>query len=724
MTRSSKYPNVRRPNARSKSAAVGPSSFEGYWRANFLQICVYLALAGLFVRLFDIQVLKHDKFRRMAEEQYNIEYKQLAPRGLIFDRKGTALAFNRTRYDLGIDKRQVENRQQLAARLAPIIHVSKGAILNKLSKPSAFVPLTRGINDEQAKVIEIMRLPGVKITRSSERIYPFKEKLAQVIGFAGIDGNGLSGIELQFDHELRGKDGWGLLQKDARGRSLMQISEQSRPSQSGGSIILTVDQVTQTIVEEELELAVASNKARGGTAIVIDPRTGEILAVASAPNFDANNAGNQPENWKVRAITDIFEPGSTFKIVTMMAALIDTVMKMDDIIFCENGKYKLHGEVINDSEPHGWLTFHDVFVLSSNIGTAKIAQEVRTSRLFQIARDLGFGNKTGVELPGEVSGILKKPSDWSRFTPAAMSYGHEVAATVLQMAMAYGAIANGGMLMKPTIIKEIKDNAGNTRMKFEPQIIRQAIEPRIAQKMTDILIDVVEDGTGKQARIEGLRIAGKTGTAQKPLKTGGYSSSKYVASFVGFYPAEQARLLIYVAIDEPTPVHYGGYTAAPAVRKMLERILKVEDKTDPVQPAKVARTMQEATEYIPDLKDRDLGTAKRILEELNVDYEVVGAGDIVLSQEVVQPANHKRGDQIRLTAGEIINDSEYVVMPKLVGMSVRKAIAELSLRGLEAKIEGSGKVVRQQPEAESKLRVGARCYLECRPVMSVQMLAN
>lgn len=397
-----------------------------------------------------------------------------------------------------------------------------------------------------------------------------------------------------------------------------------------------------------------------------------------------------------------------------MAALENSVKKIDEPIFCENGKYKIFGETINDPKSNAWLSFSNVFKYSSNIGAAKIAEEIGKEKMYRAARNFGFGIKSGINLPGEVSGILNKQTDWSNFSLLAISYGHEVAVTPLQMALAYGAIANGGKLMKPVIIKTIKSKNQETISEFWPQSIRKVMSVETAKEMTEILKEVVKDGTGTLAGISSGGVAGKTGTAQKPLEgKSGYSNSKYVASFGGFYPADHPEYLIYVTIDEPFPIHSGGQVAAPTFKKILQRILniyptsvQVPDKT-PAKP-----TENSSIRSIPDLIGRRVGTAKRVLENLDIRYQTKGSGEIIASQTSKTDPNSGEFQEIILTLSNFTDQTEYVVMPKLNGLSMRRAISELSMRGLTARIFGSGRVHKQVPEAGVKIKVGARCMLE------------
>lgn len=550
------------------------------WRFHLVQALLLLMAAVIFLRLVQIQIFKSELYAKLGQQQYMQKYVLKANRGLIYDRNRTPLALNKINYDVGVDKHFVKNIESSSRKLAKVLNLSHNEVSNKIRQGKGFIMLARRVDEKTATEVQMLNLPGVKVSELSQRVYPLNEKLAQVIGFVDVDGKGLSGLELAYDEYLSGVDGLSIIQRDATGKAVMPIASRTLEGKSGHDLILTVDHVFQIIAEEELKKGIESYKARGGTVIIIDPTTGEIFAMASAPSFDANHATRyHAETWRIRPITDLYEPGSTFKIVTMAAALADGHKKMDDIIFCENGKYRLYGHEINDNEKMGWQSFKNVFVKSSNIGAAKIARELGKDRIFVASRNFGFGNKTGVELPGEVPGMLKKPADWSAFSLAAIAYGHEIAATPLQIAMAYAAIANGGKLLKPAIVKEIQSKERKSLESFKPQVIRAVLDSETCVKMISILEDVVEKGTAQQAKINGLNIAGKTGTAQKP-RDGKYSDSDFFASFVGFYPSRDAKILIYVALDEPKPLHSGGHVAAPVFRNILQRILQVKSELD------------------------------------------------------------------------------------------------------------------------------------------------
>jgi cell division protein FtsI/penicillin-binding protein 2 len=543
------------------------------------------------------------------------------------------------------------------------------------------------------------------------------EKLAPVLGFVDVDGRGISGIELGYESYLSGKDGKSILQKDAMGNTLMPVTWSDKNQQNGNDVILTIDHVYQTIAEEELKKVVDKYDAKGGCAIITDPKSGKILAMASLPSFNANRATQYPpETWRIRPITDIFEPGSTFKIVTLTAAVSLGIDKTKRKVFCENGTYRIFGEEINDTKKYGTLSFENVFVKSSNIGAAKIASAIGRNELFKTSRSLGFGNRTGIDLPGEVAGILKRPAEWSDFTLSALSYGHEVAVTPLQIALAYGAIANGGLLMKPLIVEEVRTKDQKILLKSEPQIIRRVMREETARMLTRILQNAVENGTGTSAKIPGVDIAGKTGTAQKPLQNQtGYSNTEFVASFAGFYPAHDPNVLIYVAVDEPNPAHSGGGVSAPAFRNILKRIMEVKNvpkRESNKNPAKENSAPPKSP--IPNFINRRLEIAATILKEYGIRPKIYGMGNVVRKQELVEDENTET--EIILTLTDYPKKTQYVTVPALSDYSLRQAICELSARGLKAKISGTGRVVKQEPPAGSKIKVGARCYLICEPV--------
>ncbi len=397
---------------------------------------------------------------------------------------------------------------------------------------------------------------------------------SQVIGFAGLDNVGLEGLELYRDAYLKGQPGFALFFRDARQKKL-DIWEDMLAPHDGYNLVLTIDEVIQYIAERELDKAYKAYHAKGASIIVMDPHTGAILALANRPTFDLNEyKETNKDQMRNRAICDLFEPGSVFKIVTASAALEEKKVSEEDKFFCENGAYKVGSHILHDHTSHGTLTFRQVIEQSSNIGTVKIAQILGPETLYRYIKLFGFGSKLGVDMLGEISGIVREPRLWSKISIAAVPIGQEVGATDVQLIAAISVIANGGQLMRPYVVQEIRDKHGEIIKKFSPVMIRKVISLDTAARVKKILTGVIEEGTGKMAKIEGFTAAGKTGTAQKLEDNGTYSHSKFVASFIGFAPAENPAIAIVVTVDEPHPAYFGGVVAAPVFKNVAADTLK------------------------------------------------------------------------------------------------------------------------------------------------------
>jgi len=392
-----------------------------------------------------------------------------------------------------------------------------------------------------------------------------------VIGFADIDNKGLEGLELRYDHYLKGEYGYSHIIKDARQRELL-IEKSFIPPKDGFDLVLTIDETIQYITERALEESFIKHNAKGAIVIVMDPKTGEILALANRPTFDLGNFNkSKPESWRNRAVADMYEPGSVFKIVTASAALDEDKINEEDKFFCENGEYRVGGHILHDHRPHGTLTFREVIEQSSNIGTTKAAQKLGAKTIYKYAKQFQFGKITGINLPGEVPGVLRNTSFWSKTSIAAIPIGHEVAVTALQLVCAVSAIANDGVYMQPFVVKYIRDQQGELIKEFKQEEIARVISPSTARRVKAILAGVVDHGTGQRAKMADIIAAGKTGTAQKVID-GEYSHNKFYASFIGFAPVEDPQIAMVVVFDEPHPSHYGGTVAAPVFKKITEDI--------------------------------------------------------------------------------------------------------------------------------------------------------
>ncbi len=533
-------------------------------------------LVLLFIKLFYLQVIQFKKFSKIAQEQHNVLIDLEPRRGTIYDRNMRKLAFNISVDSVYSNSREVKNKKEVADKLSQILLIDKNLLLEKLNKDKAFVWISRKISDEASKKIKAEKFKGIELIKESKRCYPNKEMASQLIGFAGLDNKGLEGLESYLDNYLRGKDGYKVSFRDAKGREVMNDGTKVLLPVNGLNVVLTIDEIIQNITETALKKQFVKSRANGAMAIVMDPHTGEILAIANEPTYDLNKFKTSiPETRRNRCITDFYEPGSVFKIVTASALMEKKAIRLNDMINCENGEYRIAGHILHDAHPHGILTFKEVIEVSSNIGTVKAASRLSQKDMYDFAKAFGFNSLSGVEMPGEVQGILRPVNKWSKTSMTAIPMGQEVTVTALQLVDCISAIANGGTLMKPMILKLIIDEDGEILHKFEPKKIRPVISKETSDIMIDILSGVVEKGTGKKARLSEYTSAGKTGTAQKVDPAGGFSHSKYVGTFVGFAPVNNPRIAISVSIDEPKgAIYYGGDVAAPVFKEIADQVLR------------------------------------------------------------------------------------------------------------------------------------------------------
>ena len=535
----------------------------------------FLGLLFIFLgRLVFIQFFRSAFLLKLAAKQHTY-YLELEPqRGAIYDRYMRPLAVNVSTFSLYAVPPQVKNKNKVAQELNALLGMDKDFTMERLSRQKQFVWLARKLDWETMEKVKALDLDGLYFIKESKRSYPNSKLASQLIGFAGLDNVGLDGLEMYYDSYLKGEPGWTFVLRDAR-RQDLTFSDVLQPPVDGYSLVLTIDEVVQYIAEREIEKIFQKYNAKGASLIVMDVKTGEILAMASRPTFDLNEPSKYPtEARRNRAVTDFFEPGSVFKIVTASAALDEGKFSPEDRIFCENGKYRVANHTLHDVHPYGWLVFKEVIVQSSNIGTTKIAQKIGAASVYKYAKLFGFGTVTSVALPGEVSGVLKPISVWSKTSIGAVPIGQEVCVTALQLASAISTIANSGIYMKPLVVRAIVDKRGEVIKSFQPQSIRRVISEETSKKMRQILAGVVENGTGKLAQSKLFRFGGKTGTGQKVEPDRTYSHSKFIASFIGFAPVDDPQIAIAVIVDEPRPYYYGGVVSAPAFKLVAEDVLK------------------------------------------------------------------------------------------------------------------------------------------------------
>ena len=496
-------------------------------------------------------------------------------RGAIYDRNMKPFAFSINLDSVYANPRMIKDPIKAVKVLSEVLNINSASLMKKFTQDKAFVWVKRKISAREAENVKALNLGFIGLIKEPKRFYPNERMACHVVGFAGLDNTGLEGVEMTHDGYLRGKHGWYYTKRDAKQRKLPSYKNKIIPPVDGCNVVLTLDMVLQSLAEMQLDVIMHKFHSKAATIIMMEPATGRILALANRPNFAPNDFGSAYVlSRKNRAVTDIFEPGSVFKMVTASAALNEGKAGISDKFYCENGQFKpFPSYTLHDYHPYGWLMFRQVIENSSNIGVGKIAQRLGPQNLYKYIRLFGFGQNTGIDLPGEVPGILRPPSMWSKTSPWNIPIGQEVAVTAIQSVTAVAAIANNGVLMKPYVIDRIQDNKGNIIKYFSPVIVRRVISEKTAKQMQDILAGVVEKGTGKAAKMEGYRAAGKTGTAQK-VEGGRYSQDKYVGSFIGFAPAENAMIACIVSVDEPQPIHFGAVVAAPGFSKVVGQSLE------------------------------------------------------------------------------------------------------------------------------------------------------
>ncbi|MDD5252295.1 MAG: penicillin-binding transpeptidase domain-containing protein [Candidatus Omnitrophota bacterium] len=539
-------------------------------RSKAVFLVFFISLLLCVGRLLFIQIFRSSYLTSIAKKQHN-QFVELEPRrGTIYDCNLKAQAFNLSMDSLYAEANTIKDRdkENIIEKLLPILGVDRAYLRDRLYRKKSFIWLARKLPPEKSEAIKALKLKGLGFMKETKRIYPNSYLASHIIGFSGMDNVGLEGIERDFNKYLKGTAGWAIFLRDARQKKL-DIWEKMVLPVDGQDLVLTIDEVIQYIAERELDKAFKTFHAKGASIIVMDPHTGRILAMASRPSYDLNDYSSaNKDSMRNRSICDLFEPGSVFKIVTASAALEEKKITEEDKIFCENGSYKVGGHILHDHRSHGVLTFREVIEESSNIGTVKVAQLLGADTVYKYLKDFGFGSKLGIDLSGEISGMIKPPRAWSKTSISAIPIGQEVGVTALQLASAISVIANGGQLMKPYVIDSVRDEQGRIIKQNKPVLIRKVISVDTAMRIKKILTGAVEEGTGKLAKVSGFSAAGKTGTAQKLEPNGAYSHSKFVASFIGFAPAEDPLLAIVVTVDEPHPYYFGGVVAAPVFQKV------------------------------------------------------------------------------------------------------------------------------------------------------------
>ena len=646
-------------------------------RVRLLLTVILASFAVVALRLAQVQVVQYQKYRQLAQKQYQATVPLPAARGTLYDRNGSIIASNSVFVSYAADPTvAAEDARLIANKFSKVFGKPYADYLHKLRSESRFVWLERVVDVGNTKKINPKEFPGLVVRSEPKRLY-HDQVAGQLIGSTDLDNKGIAGIEAEFDNELRGADGYVVFQRDGLGHARASVDYPRVEPINGSDIFLTIDMQMQSIAEQELKKGIEQCNAEAGIAIILRPKTGEILALAQCPNVDPNSfRSSSPQAQRLRAVTDMFEPGSIFKIVTASSALESGLVAPETPFYAENGTYVVpvvNGKTrtITDTHKEGWISFREAIEFSSNIVMAKISNIIGSERLYTMARDYGFGIATNLELPGEVSGVLKKPSDWSATTLNTIAFGYEVGVTPIQIAAAYGAVANGGILMKPYLFMKEQDQSGQVVRAGHPQQIRRVISAASARTMTDFFEGVVERGTGKSAALPGMKIAGKTGTSRKYTE-GHYEKSSYTASFVGFFPSDDPQIVCLVMMDDPRGGSYtGGLTSAPVFRAIAQRLIATSDIFAP--PAR----SDEASAKNASLTDSEAGPLAARIGKDATDTAAPG------------------------------------VVPDVKGCSLRRAVNLLSMGKFLPVVNGSGTVVSQSPAAGSIARPGMKVVLTC-----------
>jgi cell division protein FtsI (penicillin-binding protein 3) len=538
-------------------------------------VLLMLGFATILFRLFDLQILQAAELTARADRQHRKAVNIEGARGGIQDRRGKVLAMNVEVPSVYGVPTSLDDPSSVARDLALVLPVRAGDIEKKLRQDRSFVWIARKLDPERGRQVAAMSLGGIGTVMEGRRFYPKGPLLGHVLGFAGLDGRGLEGVERRYEQVLHGEKRLVVMERDALGHTVFPRDLTDQVPSPGHTVTLTIDEVIQYIAEKELEEMVLATRAKGGIVIAMEPRSGAILALAVSPRFDPNSLGDlSADRWRNRAVTDAYEPGSTMKVFVAAAALEEGLMNPGSLVFAENGAFPIAGTTIHDHEKLGWITFAQMVQKSSNIAAAKTGILLGDERVYRYLKSFGFGARTEIDLPGEMAGFLKEPRSWGKRSLASISMGQEVGITPLQLVTAMAAVANGGWLMKPYLVSSIRDASGHLVAEQGPQVRRRPISMETARTLTGILEGVVTKGTGGKAAVPGYRVAGKTGTAQKiDPTTGAYSPTLFVGSFVGFLPADNPRLAIVAVIDEPHGEAWGGVVAAPVFRRIAEQAM-------------------------------------------------------------------------------------------------------------------------------------------------------
>ena len=624
-------------------------------------LIIFLILfIALLSRAFQLQVLSGEKLKNLAQRQHTATLQLQPERGMVYDRNGEKLAVSVLADSVCADPTRIADPLKASRQIAVILNLDKQVVMKKILEPKNFCWLARRISPDEAANVDNAEIEGIFLVKEPKRFYPNGQLAAHLLGFVGADANGLEGLENKYDDILKGKPEKLAWARDAKGKKIfLRVGNNEAKKDESVNLVLTIDSRIQYLVETHLKEAVVSKGAKGGIAVVMDPKTGEILAMATEAGFNPNNInGLTPEKWRNRAITDYFDPGSTFKPFLVAGALEEKTIRESEKFYCEDGNYTVANRVIHEAnrQRHGQLSVRDILKYSSNIGSVKIAQKLGKEKFYQYIDNFGFGTKTGIDLPGESPGLVRPVRNWSKVDTATIAFGQGVSVTAIQMIAAMSAIANGGVLMKPYILRSVTDKNNIPIKMYNPTVVRKVVSAETAKRLTNMLTEVVgsADGSGKNANIVNVAVAGKTGTSQKfDFSRGVYSSEKVRTSFIGFFPADNPQVAILVILDEPQRDKWGGVAAAPVFKSIGEQILNCF-KTN----------IRETPIFGPDKQSK---------------VQLISAQETIVARS--------------------IDNNDESAVPDFHGLTIREAMKKAKSRSIELKVSGNGWAVRQYPPA-------------------------
>jgi cell division protein FtsI (penicillin-binding protein 3) len=642
-------------------------------RHGLLQLALLLAVGALLGRAFQLQVVQGELWRGRALGQHQDRVQMPAPRGTIYDREGRELVASRTTYEIFVAPTELRDRDAAVRALRSILDLGLKKTRRIAEGERGWIRLGAYSALQKERLEERIR-QGLHPEPKVERFYPRGQLAAEIIGRVDFAGRGQSGLELSFDSVLTGQPGFGMRQRDATGASAGWLTTTLVPPAPGGDIYLTIDAEMQALAESVLEDAVEETEASGGDLLIIEPKTGEILAAASR-----RSDVRVPH---LTAATEPYEAGSTLKPFTVSALLAEGLAELSDSVNTGSGLYRAAGRTIRDETPHGRLSLAQTLAVSSNVGMAKFAERIPKGVQFSYLRNFGFGTPTGLTYPSESAGLLRRPSEWSAQSRASLAIGYEVAVTPLQLAMAYGALANGGLLVRPQLVREAHSSEGTLRWRMRPEVIRRVVPAQVASQLRDVLARAVTQGTGRSAGVQGLSVAGKTGTAWRFDDQAGYAGGLYTSSFVGLIPSDDPQLVILVKLDEPSGAYYGGATAAPVMRTAVRGALAGSYWSVPPLMGE------------PEIPDNQAGVPAG---------QAPAGGPFVFALDA--PLKRAQGENDRVA----LRDAAAV--PDVRGLSLRAAAHRLHQAGWRVVVRGGGRVESMEPSVGSMLRRGEHVVL-------------